>query len=258
MCPYIIINELKLSLFPFILLAAFYLCIFYCASHKRYDIGGIKRLQGLLLFCMFFVVAVGKLLYALTQGPQSLEELFGYIVHGGFVFYGGLIGGCIGLLVYCRTQRLSFFEHSDVFLSVLPLGQAIGRIGCFLNGCCYGIPSKSFLSVPYPVNGTIIPVLPTWFFESLFTFILFLYFHFSKQTIYRGQRTGIYLVLYSAFRFAIEFLRGDVIRGYWNGLSTSQWISLAMEFLGVVIFICSTKKKTINQSIIQGRDCYAV
>lgn len=258
MMPFVEFGNYRLSLFPLILLIAFYSCVFYCSSRKRYDIGQFRALMRMILFCLLFAIISGKLLYAVTRHPYSLLEWKDYIFHGGFVFYGGLLGSIVGLFIFSRLKAFCFLDYLDIFLSVLPLGQAIGRLGCFLNGCCYGIPYSGLLSVPYPVNETTIPVFPTWFFESAFTLVLFLFFHLSEKITYRGLRSSIYMISYSIFRFVIEFFRGDSIRGYWYGLSTSQWISVVTMSFGVVVLIWSIKSKVINQSILVRSDRYAV
>ena len=192
---------------------------------------------------MAFVFLGGKILYMISQKPQSLIEAIYNILYGGFVFYGGLIGGCIGLIIYCKGENKQIWEYMDLILSIVPLGQAIGRIGCFFNGCCYGRMYDGILAVPYLVDGIVRYVFPTWFFESAFTLLLFLYFHLIHRCSYEGQRTGIYMVSYSLFRFFIEFFRGDVARGMWNGLSTSQWISLIVVVVGMLILYYSRKQR---------------
>lgn len=196
--------------------------------------------------------AIGaRLMSALTLIPSSDRPFWYNLLFGGSVFYGGIIGGCIGLVIVCAIKKQPFLEYTDVLVSLLPLGHAVGRIGCFLNGCCYGCRYDGFLSVNYPINGEILKVFPTWFVEASFSVFLFFYFHFICKTTIRGKRTAIYFITYSCFRFLIEFVRGDDIRGIWGPLSTSQIISVVTLLFGVIVLFYSNKKMINNCMIIR-------
>lgn len=189
----------------------------------------------------------GKILYALTQ--LATEKTVLEILLNGFVFYGGLIGGLIGILIFCKIYNICYLDITDIYAKLLPLGQAIGRIGCFFNGCCYGREYHGIFAVPYTVNNSKVEVFPTWFVESFICIIIFIYFLRISKKCYRGFYTSRYLIFYSIYRFLIEFLRGDDIRGIWNGISTSQIISIIMLLLGIKISILVAKKKEKLPSI---------
>ena len=174
------------------------------------------------------------------------------------MFYGGLIGGCIGLAITCFIMKQPFFEYTDVFFSIFPLGHSIGRIGCYLNGCCYGCKYSGLFSVNYIVNGEYIKVFPTWFVESIFCITLFIFFYFFYKTNIRGKRTAIYFITYSIYRFFIEFLRGDELRGIWYGFSTSQIISIFIFFFGVFLYIYSKQIGMKNFMIVAEDDNYGI
>ena len=159
MKPYLLIGETKITVFPLILLAATYICMIYCVKSTQNSIEYYRDIFKLVLTCMVFV------------------------------FYGGLTGGCIGLVVYCKREHKQIWEYMDLILSIVPLGQAIGRIGCYFNGCCYGRKYDGILSVPYPVDGEISYVFPTWFCESAFSLALFSIFieYANVLMLDRGQ-----------------------------------------------------------------------
>lgn len=166
--------------------------------------------------------------------------------HAGFTFLGGLIFGTTFFIVlFIRyTSKVNLMTAINVAVSPLVLGHAIGRIGCYFSGCCYGriIDHSNLLSSFFERH-------PTQIYESIFLFILFSFMSLKdKMKIYISD-IYIYLLLYGIFRFFIEFLRGDYRGQYLNSLSPSQWISL---FIIMVIFIClATKpiKKHIKKSL---------
>lgn len=150
--------------------------------------------------------------------------------HGGLVFYGGLLGGLLGGIFYVRRNRLPVAQIFDMVAPYIVLGQAIARIGCLLNGCCYGKPISPGV------------LYPTQLYSSLANlgifFILVAWSNFKKKN---GEVFAGYLLLYSVKRFLIEFLRGDSSKIFFN-LTLFQIISLAM---GVAVSIWLFKKRKI-------------
>ncbi len=130
------------------------------------------------------------------------------IWNGGLVFYGGLLGGALGLILIARSRQLNIFRLGDCVAAPLALGTAIGRVGCFLNGCCYGIPAKAPFGVDFFGSGR---YLPTQLAEMLWALIMFgiIFFWLEKKVEFKsdGSLFLIYLSLYSFGRFFIEFIR---------------------------------------------------
>lgn len=172
------------------------------------------------------------------------------VMKGGFVFYGGLIGGALGLLIYVKQYKLKLSEFLDVYAVCLPLGHALGRVGCFFGGCCYGIPHDSPISVVYTESAGITPLntplLPIQLIEAtvLFFFFIIMLTLFLKTNL-RVLPT-VYLFMYSIARFVLEFFRGDKERGGVLGISTSQIISLIIIVaLAIYLTIQFKKKKRV-------------
>ena len=194
-----------------------------------------------------------KILYWLVEIRQIIADP-AYLLRTlreGFVFYGALIGGLAGVAIYAGRKKLPFFAFTDYFIPALVLGHAFGRIGCFFAGCCYGIECETPISIVFPAGGAApagIPLLPTQLLESAFLFILcvVLVLILKKKKPF-ATVTAWYLVLYGAWRFAIEFFRNDE-RGFVGLLSTSQFISIFLILGGVALLVLvktGVLKKTV-------------
>ncbi len=173
-------------------------------------------------------------------------EYFKMIMSGGFVFYGGLIGGLVGLWCAGKIHRIYVRDYISVCIPVVPLIHGFGRIGCGLAGCCYGIPYDGLFAVKYtssvaaPLN---ISLFPVQYLEAFLNFIISLILF--ALVIKKGndiKNFYLYLILYCVVRFVLEFLRYDETeRGIWKGFSTSQWISIII-FIAVCILIIVHKR----------------
>lgn len=250
MLPFIELLGFKIPVFPLmVLLALFATLVLYIKSPiypKIFLLDLAKK-----AFPVLIGAAIGvRLMSALSLVSLSDKPFWYNLLFGGAVFYGGIIGGCVALAIVCVIKKQPFLEYTDVFVSLLPLGHAIGRLGCYLNGCCYGCKYDGFCSVKYLIDGKIIEVFPTWFVEIFFCIILFAFFQFVCKTKIRGIRTAIYFISYSCYRFSIEFMRGDDIRGLWGFLSTSQIISILTLLFGLIVLCYCIKKKHYNYMII--------
>jgi len=160
------------------------------------------------------------------------------LLQGGMVFYGGLAGGILGALLGTRLARALLTDFLNPVVPALPLAHAIGRIGCFCAGCCYGIPTDSWLGVVYthPVGGapTGVSLLPVQLFESGFNLLIFLFLIvFTKKTTPKTLVLPVYVICYGSIRFFLEYYRYDSVRGALLGLSTSQWFSIAGVLLSI-------------------------
>lgn len=192
-----------------------------------------------------------KLLIALLRNLDQVEsfgQFWQYLsaIFGGSVFYGGLIGMLLTSLIYVRKKHLSA-RYLDAVAIGIPMFHTVGRIGCFLGGCCFGVESDFGFVYHYsPIaeaNG--VRRLPVQLFEAAFNLLLCLVlyrlFRKKKQT---GYLLHLYLLAYPIFRFVIEFFRGDAYRGFIWGLSTSQWISLLLLAVNGVVFAVRVRKQT--------------
>ena len=210
-----------------------------------------------LVYCSVFGVVGGlvgsKLLFILVSLKTIIENALPLesIIKGGFVFYGGLLGGVAGVFIYAKMFKMKFLPFADIIAAVLPLGHAVGRVGCHFGGCCYGMKYSGIFSVTYTdVLGTTpvgVELFPVQLLEALLLLILFsvlmIVYKKSKAT---GIATAVYLYGYAVIRFCLEFLRGDKERGGLLLLSTSQIISILIVLaVSIVIFRMNKRQKNI-------------
>ncbi|MCM8832101.1 MAG: prolipoprotein diacylglyceryl transferase [Candidatus Omnitrophica bacterium] len=184
---------------------------------------------------VFWIIVFGflgaRLLYIIIEFKLFILSPFKtFFGRTGFVFYGGILSGLLVLHILTKKYKINFLKFSDILSVGIPIGHAIGRLGCFSYGCCYGKPTNSFIGLVFPANSPVMytgeKVIPTQLIESFFLFLIFLIIKFlSKRKRFEGELFLTYLILYSVIRFVIEFLRGDP-RGAFLYLSTSQWISI--------------------------------
>jgi phosphatidylglycerol:prolipoprotein diacylglycerol transferase len=161
---------------------------------------------------------------------------------GGLVFYGGAIGATATLLVLCRHYRLPTGALADAFTPPIALGHAVGRLGCFWVGCCYGKPVLGAWpgvrfgpdSVAYhelvsePGQMWTAPLHATQLYEVGAELLIFgLLLRHEKHRGPTGRLLPIYGLYYGLARFVIEFFRGDSNRGLFFALSVSQWLAIA-------------------------------
>jgi len=179
---------------------------------------------------LFYVVSYWQSDFA----NQPWWEVF-MVQHGGLVFYGGLVGAVLtgGFQVWRR--KLPFWPLSDVLAPSVALGHALGRLGCFMNGCCYGAPTHLPWAVHFPADHATegAGVHPTQIYESALNLLLFLGLSwFFPRRRYTGQVFALYLVFYAILRFTVECFRGDYNSYYWH-LTPAQVFSFFLLAAGL-------------------------
>lgn len=196
------------------------------------------------LFNMGMIGLVGgligaKLLYYITELPAIIEDPSMLLnLSEGFVVYGGLIGGFLTPYIYARVKKYPFWSYLDITVAGVAAAQGFGRIGCFLAGCCYGRETDSIFGVVFPEGGLApagVKLIPTQLLSAAGDFLIAGILVLAAGKLKKpGMVSGLYLVMYSAGRFAIEFLRDDP-RGSVGPLSTSQFIAIFILALGIAL-----------------------
>jgi phosphatidylglycerol:prolipoprotein diacylglycerol transferase len=214
---------------------------------RRADAAGMDgvRLVDFALWLVIWALLGAKLLLVLVELPRYLADpasLIGTIRAGG-VFLGGFIAAIIAAVVLLRRYRLAALPTFDVIAPSLALGHSIGRIGCLMAGCCWGgrcdLPWAITYTNPVAAErlGTPLHVAlhPFPVYAAMFNFGLYLVLArlFARRPA-PGRVFASYLMLYGIGRFALEFTRGDAVRGFVLGgaLSTSQLIALGLLAAG--------------------------
>ncbi len=199
----------------------------------------ISRLQTMdfVIWVLVAGILAARALYVLVNFHYFLShpiEIF-MLHHGGLIFFGGLAGGLIGGALFIRKKGLSFANISDLVAPYIALGQAIGRIGCLLNGCCYGRPTNLPFGILF--SGEKIPLHPTQIYESLTCLGIFIFLRtLQAKRPFKLSIFLLYLILYSAVRFFNEYFRGDNLQVF-LGLSLGRIAYLLLFSIAVVIYM---------------------
>lgn len=210
------------------------------------------------IYMVLCALVVAKLwlvaLYADYYWSHPREILALSTLQSGGTFYGGLLGALALLFVYTHYAKMPLLPLMDTYAAALPLGHAIGRLGCFSAGCCYGKATWLPWGVTF-TNRTAaqlvgtplgIPLHPTQLYESAAEFMNFvLLWWLARRQRFTGQLFGAYLMLYGAERGLIEFLRGDPDRTMmFNGaVSLMQIVSVVMLLSGALLWYRGLKRQ---------------
>jgi len=205
-----------------------------------------KLLDGILV-AVFSGLAGARLYYVFLNWPvfsKDVFRIFHLIAYPGLGIMGGLIFGLAGFFLFSRLTKLDFAKTVDLGAIGLSLGQAIGRIGCFLNGCCYGKATSAFWGVAFP--GLANRRHPTQLYEAVLSFFIFLvlvsvrknWTYITGRPFREGRRGAIallYFFLYGGARLMVEFFRDDIV--YYAGIDLVLLISLIFILGSLVLLV---------------------
>ena len=213
---------------------------------------GLTFDQANALFLFIFLAAVvgGKLFLFLEDPSGYIERPAKLFTGRGFVFYGSFLLAVPTMWWFFRRHKLPVFRMLDVMAVTTCFVHMFGRIGCFLAGCCYGQQTDSFWGVTFtdplcyaePLNT---PLYPTQVFEAGYIFLVMLaLLALRNKRRFYGQLFLMYLMLYASGRFVLEYLRGDVGRGFVveNYISHSQFIALCVLAVVGVVYISMSRR----------------
>jgi phosphatidylglycerol:prolipoprotein diacylglycerol transferase len=230
-----------------------------------------------LSFGILVAAMIGsRVLFIIVNWDEYTHDLVGIFEFwkGGLVFYGGFIGAVLFSIWYMRRHRMEFLPYADALAPTVAIGQALGRLGCFSAGCCWGeacdahyalaarFPPESLAYQSQASNHIItpgalstIPIHPTQLYEALGTALIFLFLtYWRSRKRFHGELLALYLMMYAPLRAVVETFRGDEERGrvlnflggwarhaWWN-LSTSELISVGIFAAGVAIYVTQSRK----------------
>lgn len=234
------IGSLRIEYYGLIMAFAMILgVIVACLNAKK---RGLKSNDILILACYVLPLAViGARIYYFIFSLDNYDSFWQIfeIWNGGLAIYGGVIGGALGVMLYCLIHKKNFFAVADIAAPSLILGQAIGRIGCFFAGCCYGIEVTNDAHMWFPLSTQINGVwhYSTFFYESFWNFLVFaalmIVLYLGKNIKEYGVVMSLYFILYGIGRAWIEALRGDSL--YLGAIKVSQLLSILLIIAGVAI-----------------------
>lgn len=211
---------------------------------KKFGLNG-DHIYGMTFSAVILGFVSARILFIITEWENFLQNPMQYLAGAGFVVYGGIIGGALTIYGFCKIKKIDMLSYLDLMIPSVALAQGLGRVGCFLAGCCYGKETDSWLGVvfthsDFAPNG--VKLLPTQLFMAGGDLIIMavLLWYASRRPV-RGRTSMLYLILYSIGRFMIEFLRNDD-RGTVGVLSTSQFIAVITLIAGILGFFAVMPK----------------
>lgn len=257
MCLYLDLGVIRLPSYGVMItigiILANLLAILLC---KRYRLDGndfiileaYAFLGGFLGAKLFYLVVS----FSQIDWGRILEfEYFNELMQGGFVFYGGLLGGIAAIFAAGRLHRIRAASYVRHMIGLIPVIHGFGRIGCFLAGCCYGRPYEGGLAVTFPEGSLApsgIPLFPVQLVEALLLFLLAAFILVADWKWQVSYTVELYLGIYGIIRFVLECFRYDAVRGSLWIFSTSQWISIGL-MLWAVISVAAKITKSNDRNI---------
>lgn len=253
------IGNFPITTYGIFLAVGMLLALFVAARLGQRDGIPRERIYDIGLWTLIGGLVGSKFLMLFTEDNVQVFSLD--FLRSGGVYYGGFLGGFIALAILIKIYGLPFWKVGDAFAPGVALGQAFGRQGCFSAGCCWGKPTSlpwgvhfteaghEYTGVPiYGPDGHDVFLHPTQLYESFFMLAVFAFLYYlHRKKLFNGQVLITYAIIYSIFRFLIEFIRDDP-RGdlfgltSMTGLSTSQLISLIVA-IGAIIFLVFRLKR---------------
>lgn len=222
-----------------------------------------QYITDLALWILVAVVVGSRLFYVAFHWEEFKDDLIGIIAFwrgglAGLMFYGGFLGGIIAGLLYVRVKKLPLLKMMDAIAPAIVLGEGFTRIGCFLNGCCFGKPTTCPTGIVFPPDspaGYTFPaqhIHPTQLYSSAAGFILFaIALWLERRRLKDGVLFATILILYSVFRFGIDFVRYyENSSNFWG----NQAVALGLTVGGVVMLVfCLRRNQTANKPKPEGR-----
>jgi phosphatidylglycerol:prolipoprotein diacylglycerol transferase len=248
------VGSLTIYSYGVMLAAAYLLGLQFALMRARHRGLDGQRVMDLGIWIIISALAGAKLLLLAVDYRQfsgNPRDLLGLLRSGG-VFYGGLIAAVTVAFLYMRRYKMPLWTTTDVFAPGIALGHIVGRLGCLLAGCCFGRPTTvawgiTFTDPAAAANvGTPlgIPLHPTQLYEAGAEglILLFLLALERRGRSFPGRTFWSYLLLYGATRFVIEFYRGDSRGMVFDTLSTSQFVSVLLVPLSIVMLILLSRR----------------
>ena len=221
---------LKIYSWGFMVAIAFIVATILTAKEAKRKNISPEKIYSLVTYIIIGAIIGSRIAYLLFN-PTNILDIFKFW-EGGLSFHGGFIGGLLFGFFYIKKNKLNFWEITDICTPSIPLAQAIGRIGCFLRGCCYGVAT----TLPWGINYLKEVRHPTQLYSSLALLIIFIFLSKQKyKKSFNGALSLTYIIIYSIFRFFIEFIR--VEPRVLLGLTGAQVVSIILSAISIFLFL---------------------
>lgn len=236
--------------YAIIILVAFLIGILLCKKDDgKYNIKFDENFLLLILLMIIISLISARLYYIIFYDIHyylnNPLQIFNFR-ETGLAIYGGIIGGILTIIIYCRKKKINILDMLDYIAPFLALGQAIGRWGNFFNAEAHGTETTSFFRMGITENGQYMEVHPTFLYESISCLMIFIILYLIRnKRQYRGQITYLYLVLYGLVRAIIEGLRTDSLMII--NFRVSQVLSIVMFIIFSIVLIYKKKKVRKNE-----------
>jgi phosphatidylglycerol:prolipoprotein diacylglycerol transferase len=259
------IGNFPITTYGIFLAVGMLLALFVAARLGQRDGIPRERIYDIGLWTLIGGLVGSKILMLFTEDNVQVFSLD--FLRSGGVYYGGFLGGFAALAILIRYYGVPFWKVADAFAPGVALGQAFGRQGCFSAGCCWGKPTSlpwgvhftelghEYTGVPiYGPDGHDLYLHPTQLYESFFMLAVFAFLYYlHRKKKFNGQVLIAYAIIYSIFRFCIEFIRDDPRGDLFGltsatGLSTSQLISLIVAVGSIVFLVFRLKRPPLIEA----------
>lgn len=222
---------------------SFFAMKFLSYKNNKVSFDTICDISPLIIIVSIICARLYYVLLSFSYYKNHLIEIF-YIRDGGIAIHGAILGGIVFGYFYLKKKKIKFFPYADIFATVLPLGQAIGRWGNFFNSEAYGIPTgaNALIKLFVPIKARTINFIdveyfhPTFLYESILDLIIFviLFFLYKKTAKnFDGLIFFLYIILYSSVRFILELFRLDTVYYLFN-IPFPSIISLILVVVGII------------------------
>jgi len=216
------------------------------APEKIIDLGPWLILGAILGARTLYVMTYWDTLMKDPLFPSApWTEVF-MVQRGGLVFYGGLIGATVSGMIYSRRKKIPLWKLGDILAPSIALGYVFGRIGCLLNGCCYGRVCDLPWAIHFPPEHETYPngVHPTQIYDSLLNLILYLALAWQfRRKKFDGQIFALYLMCYAVTRSIVETFRGDYDVAHRHaGLTPAHLVSIGIFAAGAILFAIQSRR----------------
>lgn len=240
------LGPLTIHTYGFLIATAFLVALWLAAGQARKIGLTYDKVTDQAFYTLVAGLAGSRLFYVATNwsyyaaNPLDIVKIW----EGGLVFYGGVLMALPVAVYMAKKDALPLWDAADIWAPSIALGHAIGRLGCFCAGCCYGKPAGGLpWAVVFNDPGTLavkgVPLHPVQIYESAAEVLNFMILvALRRRQSFRGQLFWVYILNYSIIRAVAEVFRGDEIRGFISGdVSISQGISIVMFLLSLVMLI---------------------